>query len=156
MMAKKGINPSNVFSTNIPIEEVYTRTEADKVTDFGCDRTILSKRLNYFTMNLPLMTYWYQRYYNSVTNIDGMKSRWYMQDLALEAIEKNLKARMNFAKNYFFGGSDERPCVIEDLHIDRCLLKQSISQYGYFCPVSWKVHKKYVSCVHNPEFTVLY
>ena len=78
LLSKKGISPSNVICVNVPVEEVYARTEADKVTDFGCDRTILSKRINYLQSNLPLMAYHYEKYYNLVTNIDGTKSRWYM------------------------------------------------------------------------------
>lgn len=35
-------------------------------------------------------------------------------------------------------------------------MKQSLSQYGYFCPVSWKVNKRFVNCVHNPNLCVLY
>ena len=40
--------------------------------------------------------------------------------------------------------------------MDRCFFKQSISQYGYFCPVSWKTEKKFVLCTHLPELAVLY
>ena len=156
LMSKRGLSPSNVLMLNVPVEEVYRRTEPFKVTDFGCDRTILSRRINYLAQNLPMMAFHYQKYYNSVTNIDGTKSRWYMQDLALDALQRNLTARMNFVRDYYFGSSDQRPCVMADLHIDRCLFKQSISQFGYFCPVSWKVHKKYVSCAAVPEHCVLH
>jgi len=45
---------------------------------------------------------------------------------------------------------------MENLNIDRVLFKQSLSQYGYFCPVSWKSKKKFISCAHRPEYCVLY
>jgi adenylate/nucleoside-diphosphate kinase len=76
-----------------------------------------------------------------------------MTDLALDAIQKTLKARLEFARDFYF---QERPCVMEGLGYDRILMKKSISQYGYMCPVSWKVYKKFVNCTHRPEFTVLY
>lgn len=40
--------------------------------------------------------------------------------------------------------------------MDRMFFKQSISQFGYFCPVSWKTEKKYLTCTHLPELAVLY
>lgn len=65
---------------------------------------------------------------------------------------------MDFARDFSFreSGDEERPCVMQNLNIDRTYFKQSISQFGYFCPVSWKLEKKYVSCTHIPEYSVLY
>lgn len=40
--------------------------------------------------------------------------------------------------------------------MDRVFFKQSVSQYGYYCPVSWKTEKKFLTCTHLPEFAVLY
>jgi len=31
-----------------------------------------------------------------------------------------------------------------------------LSQFGYFCPVSWKINKSFVACTHMPELSVLY
>jgi hypothetical protein len=47
-----------------------------------------------------------------------------MEDLALESLEKVIKARLEFAKNYYFGS---RPCIMENLNYDSVLMKQSIS-----------------------------
>ena len=102
------------------------------------------------------MLYFFQKYYNSVINIDGMKSRWFMQDMALEQIQKNVEARSVFARDFFDGKSDKRPCIMENLNIVRVMMKQSLSQYGYFCPVSWKADKTFVNCGHLAEYSVLY
>lgn len=77
-MAKKGVAPQNVISLQIPLNEVYTRTEALKEIDFGCDRTILARRLEYLQTHLPQTTYFYRSFYNNVVSIDGTKSRWFM------------------------------------------------------------------------------
>lgn len=53
-----------------------------------------------------------------------MKSRWYMEDVALMAIEKVYAARLSFARDYYF---NTRPCLMESLNYDRVLLKQSLS-----------------------------
>lgn len=144
-MLKRSLHPSNVFSVNIPHEEVYKRSEPLKQEEFGCDRTILASRLRYLEEALPQTLYFFQRRYNNVTNIDGMKSRWFIQDVALQAIQANLQARMDFARDYHHGQSEKRPCLLQNMNIDRCYFKQSISQFSHFCPVSWKNEKKYIN-----------
>lgn len=86
MMAQRGLMPSTIINLNIPISEVYKRTEADQISDFGCNRQILKKRLCYLAEHRPKTLYFYHKFYNSVVNIDGLKSRWFIQDIALEAI----------------------------------------------------------------------
>ncbi len=152
-MAKLGMNPDVVFYVQVPTEEIFKRTEATKVKEFGSNRNILVRRLNNLTKNIPQTSFFYQKYYNSLVSVNGVKSRWYMEDIALNAIEKVTKARLQFARDLYF---NNRPCVMENLNYDRCLIKQSVSQYAYMCPVSWKVNKKFVNCAHKPENSVLY
>ena len=158
MMAKKGLLPSNLFILRVPIEDVFSRTAADVETVFGCNRIVLKKRLQYFMQNLHQVAFFYQKFYNNVCSIDGTKSKWYVWDTAIRAIQGNIKAKLDFARDFSFreSGEEERPCVMQNLNIDRTYFKQSISQFGYFCPVSWKLEKKYVSCTHIPEYSVLY
>lgn len=158
-MARAGVNPANVVHIRISHEEVYRRTDAAKDTDFEANRTILAKRLRYLEANMPHVAGFYQRIYNSLLEIDGFKSKWYMEDRALTAIEANLHARQLFARAYCFRGDDglpERPCELQDLHCDRALLKASLSQFAYHCPVTWKNTKELVKSTHNPENCVLY
>lgn len=35
-------------------------------------------------------------------------------------------------------------------------MKASLSQFAYFCPVTWKNTKELVKCTHDPENTVFY
>jgi len=44
-------------------------------------------------INLPLVSLFYQKIYNSLVEIDGFKSKWFMEDSAMTAIENNIKAR---------------------------------------------------------------
>ena len=155
----KGINPQNVFMLQVPTEEVYKRTESGVLTDFSCDRTILVRHLDQMSKHLPETAFFFQKYYNSLSNIDGLKSRWFTEDVTLEALEKTMKARLSFARDYFFkyiSHGEERPCVMQDLNYDRKFLKQSLSQYKYVCPVTWRQGKRFANCVQRPEFAVLY
>lgn len=133
---------------------VYKRASGDD--SFECIGDILSQRLLKASTYLPQVSFFFQKYYNSVQSIDGCRSKWYVEDKACEAIEATLKARLQFARDYYYSQSEARPCVMQSLNVDRCYMKASLSQYGYFCPVSWKVHKKFVSCCAAPENTVLY
>lgn len=152
-MAQRGIVPDNVFHLTVPIAEVYNRTVGKVQTDFNCDRSILVRRLQRQARSVPDTAFFYNKFYNNLVTINSLRSHYYMTDLALGAIEKTLKARLEFARDFFF---QTRPCVLEGLGYDRVYTKQSLSQYGYMCPVSWKVHKKFVNCTHKPENCVLY
>jgi len=159
-MARLGVVPANVFLVRVSVEEVYLRTESDKHADFGAFRTILAQRLRYLEANLPSVIAFYQRLYNSLVEIDGFKSKWFMEDRAMSAIEANLGARQGFARAYCYrageAGGEERACELRDLHCDRALLKASLSQFAYFCPVTWKNTKHLVKCTHDPENCLLY
>jgi hypothetical protein len=92
-MCRLGIVPYNSFLVRIPAEEVHKRTAARAHADFECNRTIVAKRVRYLQENLPLVSALYQKLYNSLLEIDGLKSKWYMEDRALSAIEDTLSAR---------------------------------------------------------------
>ena len=157
LMAKKSLLPSNFIYVSIPMEEVYKRTEPLQNEEIGCNRVILKRRIDYADKFLPATVYFFQKFYNCVTSIDGMKSKWFIQHVAVKAISDNLQARMTFARDYQHAGTNaERPCRINNLHMDRIFFKQSISQFGYHCPVSWRNEKKFITCTHEPELAVLY
>ena len=128
IMAKKSLLPANVIMLNIPITEVYKRTESLVNSDFGSNRLIMKRRLDYYMKNYPQMVYFFHKFYNNVTSIDGLKSKWFMEDVAVRAISDNMKARMDFSRDYQHAGSaSERPCKVANLSMDRIFFKQSIS-----------------------------
>lgn len=43
-----------------------------------------------------------------------------------------------------------------DMHVAREIMKQSLSQFRYFCPVSFKNSRTYRHASHLPECVVLY
>ena len=99
-MAKKSLSPTNVIYASIPIEEVYKRTESLQNDEFDCNRVILGRRLKYAQSSLPGTMYFFQKYYNCVTTVDAMKSKWFIEHVAIQAISKNLEARMTFARDF--------------------------------------------------------
>jgi hypothetical protein len=149
-MARSGLSPANVFYSRVSHEEVYSRTESQKGEDFAANRTILALRLRYLEAHLPHVLAFYQRLYNSLLEVDGFKSKWYMEDRAMSAIQANMDARQQFARSYCYQSADDeeeqRPCQLADIHCDRALMKASLSQFAYFCPVTWKNTKQLVKC----------
>jgi adenylate kinase family enzyme len=154
LMAQKSILPNNVLTIHVNPSVCYQRAKGDDSFDYIND--ILKLRIENTLINQPQVNMFFQKYYNSVTSIDGTRSRWFVENIALQAIEATLKARMQFVHNYYGTLSEESPCVMQNMNIDRIYLKQSLSQYRYMCPVTWKMKKTFVSCAHRPEFSVLY
>jgi len=62
--------------------------------------------------------------------VDALKSCWYVEERALEAIELTLGARMRFARDLYHKYSEtgeDRCCIVENINYDRCYFKKSIS-----------------------------
>jgi len=91
-----------------------------------------------------------------VVDIDGLRSKWFLEDKAIREISSNLEARQQFAKDYYLREKSPTPCKVRSLNIDRVLLKQSLSEFKYYCPVTWKNEKLLVKCSANKEECVLY
>lgn len=92
-MARAGINPYNVFSLKVEPEIVYQRTLSEKNSVFDYNRTIIAHRMRYLLKNLPHTSCFYLKLFNSLVEIDGMKSIWFMKDRAYEFVQANIKAR---------------------------------------------------------------
>jgi hypothetical protein len=62
----------------------------------------------------------FTKIYNNVTEIEASKSKWFLEDSALEKIEQNIQARQKFARDYTFQreGQTERPCVLANIGFD--------------------------------------
>ncbi len=97
------------------------------------------------------MLSFYRRYYGNVTEIDVTKSKWYVEDTAMASIRDNLGARQEFARDYYLREANTPPCKMRHLHMDRCLMKQSLSEFKYYCPVTWRNEKALAHCVENYE-----
>ena len=152
-LAKRGVAPTNVIFMKQSIEETFKRTHGkDK---FGSIRTILATRIKYFQENMPYIQSFYQRLYNSLIEIDSTKSKWFIEERSLAEIQKTIEARQNFSRDYHLRDTG-RSIKMKDLHMDRCLVKQSLSPFLYFCPVTWKNEKTLLKCNENTEDCVLY
>lgn len=92
--------PSNVLVLHIQPSEVYKRAKDD--ASFGCIGEILSQRVDKALVAIPQTTFFFQKFYNSVQSICGCRSKWFVEDKAMAAIEATLKARQQFSRDYFY------------------------------------------------------
>jgi hypothetical protein len=152
-MCREGLTPSNVFFVRVSVEEVYQRTLADSKDSFECNRSVLASRLRQYELNLPHVLGFFQRYYDSLIEINGFKSKWFMEDRAIAAIKDNMHSRQQFSKNLCF---PDQVCEMRHLNCDRILMKATLSMFEYYCPVTWKNTKCLVKCTHDPENSIFY
>jgi adenylate/nucleoside-diphosphate kinase len=92
-LAKRGVVPTNVFYMRQSIEETYKRTHAFAEEKFGHNRTILATRIKLFQENMPQVTAFYSRLYNSLIEIDSTKSKWFIDERCLGEIQRNIDSR---------------------------------------------------------------
>lgn len=121
-MAKRGLVPSNVFMMKQSVEETFKRTHSTAETKFGSNRTILATRIRLFQENNPYLVAFYSRLYNSVSEIDSIKSKWFIEERALGEVQKTIDARQSFARDYFLREQGSI-CKLRDLHMDKGLVK---------------------------------
>lgn len=87
------------------------------------------------------MISFYLNVYNNVVDIDAKRSKWFIEDRAMTEIARSIQARQQFAKDYNLRENAPRACKLKSLGMDRCLVKQSLSEFRYYCPVTWKNEK---------------
>ena len=70
----------------------------------------------------------------------------------MQVIEASIAAKQKFARAQCFTKAvpeKERPSELQDIYCDRCVLKASLSQFKYYCPVTWKNTKQLIKCTQN-------
>lgn len=135
----------NVESNQV---DAHKRTFNDVGKEFFADRTVLKARANYFDAFCHEVIAYYQKYYENVRNISASKSKWYMEDEALKWIEKSLQSRMRFARDMT---KKNVPALLENMTIDRTKFRINLSEFKYFCPVTWKNIKCLENCKYNRD-----
>jgi hypothetical protein len=162
-MARAGINPLNVFSLKVEPEIVYQRTLSEKDLVFDYNRTILARRMRHLLKNLTHTSCFYLKVFNSLVEIDGMKSKWFMEDLAYEFVKANFKARQDLTIALCFNSAGtgnnpltERPLEMQNLSLDQSIYKSSLSQFGNYCPVTWKNTKILLKCNQKKDTCIYY
>lgn len=162
-MARAGINPFNVFCLNVAPNIVYQRTLSEKNSVFDYNRTILARRMRHYLKNLIHTHCFYLKLFNSSVEVDGMKSKWFMEDRAYEFVKANFKARQELSIALCFNSAGtgtnpltERPLEMQNLSLDQCIYKSSLSQFGNYCPVTWKNTKVLLKCNQKKDTCIYY
>lgn len=92
-IAKKGLVPTNVFAMRVLPSEAFSRSYANINTNFGCFKEIIKSRIQTYYQNSPGAVAFYQKYYNNVVEIDGTRSKWFIEERIISEISKSLNAK---------------------------------------------------------------
>ena len=151
LLSKHGIIPDCTFYVDFAIEDAYGRSATTDGFDF--DRRVLSERIRQkWDNNRGILSY-YQLNFDNVRYIDATRSKMYIKDFCIDQIHASLRDRFNYSRDLL---DEEAVLVMENLTFPLPMLKYNHSEFGYFCPVTWKKEQRIVKCHHNLETAVKY
>ena len=147
------IVPDYVFYINMYSEQCYNRADGLTKYDFMVDPRVFSERLTTHLAENSHVCSYYEQHYGSVKYINGLKSKWYVEDTILEHVRDALLSKSDFARRIL---DPTNACILGSINVDRQLMHMCHSKYGYFCPVTWKNHATFSSSRFMEETAVIY
>lgn len=153
MLAEKGIIPDFVFYLDMHSEYCYSRVEGLSNTEFMYEDRVLSERLTRHLSENPGVMGYYEKNYGNVQYIDGLKSKWYVEDTIIEHIRNSIDSKSKFARNIL---DNTQACTLQHINVDRSLFNLCHSSYNYYCPVTWKHHQTFSNSKFMENTAVLY
>lgn len=106
------------------------------------DPRIFSQRLKHHLNENPGVISHYEARFNNISYINGLKSKWYIEDTIIEHIRQSVKSKSDFARNIL---DSSQGCSLENINISRTLFDKCHSAYGFYCPVTWKHHTTFAN-----------
>ena len=140
MLTQKGIVPDLVFYLNMFSEYCYSRVENLSSTEFMYEDRVLSERLTRHLLENPGVMGFYEKNYGNILYINGLKSKWYVEDTLIAHITNSINSKSTFARNIL---DSSKACALQYINVDRSLYSICHSKYTYYCPVTWKHHETF-------------
>lgn len=153
MLSESGIIPDFIFYLNMYSEYCYSRVEDLSNEEFMYDTRVFSERLTIHLRENPGVMAYYEKHFGNIKYINGLKSKWYVEDTIVDHIGDSIASKSEFAKNIL---DDSEACSLENINIDRDLYNLCHSDFGYYCPTTWKNHQLFENCEHKEETVVLF
>jgi adenylate kinase family enzyme len=152
-LTEYGIIPDYVFYIDVHSEKRYSRADGLAEYDFMADPRVFSERLTAHLAEKPHVLSFYEDHFGNAKYVSGLKSKWYVEDTIIDHIRSSLKSRADFARDIL---DSSKACALQNINIDRSLLSICHSNYGFYCPVTWKNHQTFSSGKNNEETAVIY
>lgn len=142
LLAAAGVVPDFVFYLNMYSEFCYSRADDLSNVEFMCDPRVFSERLSTHLKESSGVMAFFEKNYGNVKYINGLKSKWYVEDTITEHIRDSIKSKSDFAGNIL---DTSKACALQNINIDRKLYSMCHSGYGYYCPTTWKNHQTFAN-----------
>lgn len=115
-LAECGIIPDYVFYLNMYSEYCYSRIDALSKTEFMYDTRVFSERLTRHLKENPGVMSYYEKHFGNIKYINGLKSKWFIEDSMIGFIRDSINAKANFARDIL---DKTKACSLECINIDR-------------------------------------
>lgn len=135
-----GILADYVFYLNMYSEKCYSRADGVSNYSFMIDPRIFSQRLTKHLDEKSDVLSFYEHNFGNVKYINGLKSKWYVEETVIEHIRSSLNSKAEFARKIL---ETSAPCALQHINLDRSLMSLCHSNYSYYCPVTWKNHNTF-------------
>lgn len=91
MLTERGMVPDFVFYLNMFSEYCYSRVENLSNTEFMYENRVLSERLTRHLLENPGVMGYYEKTFGNVQYINGLKSKWYVEDTLIGHIKNAIE-----------------------------------------------------------------
>ena len=133
MLTSNGIVPDIIFYIDMYSEVCYERVESLSNTEFMYDPRIFSQRLRMHLQENPGVIAHYKLKYSNIRYINGLKSKWFIEDSVINSLTNVIISKWDFARNIL---DNTKGCSIQNININKNLLSQCLSGYRYYCPIT--------------------
>lgn len=148
-----GIIPDYVFYLEMDSEKCYDRVKSLSTTEFMYENRVMAERLDqHFTYKARVIGH-YEHKYGNVQYINGLKSKWFVQEKILTHIRNSIACKSKFARDI---PDPKKACALEHINFNRSLFELSHSAFKTYCPVTWKHHETFNDSKFMEKTAVLF
>ncbi|KAK7907798.1 hypothetical protein WMY93_016410 [Mugilogobius chulae] len=154
LMTSRNIIPMVVAELKIDTLEVLKRGLKDKIKPNqpylkNNSAEILHIQNSCFKQEAEFVRKYYQQQHRNWTELDGLKSKWWIWINILKEVSKSMKCIYNYLQRTHSGqaASINRLCITPEE------LQRQIGRFGFYCPVCLVVDSHLVDCSETADMT---
>jgi len=148
MLAENGVIPNPVICLTLSTSKVMER--AAKRTCFKNNFRVIKKRFE-LQPKMQEVLAWYQNTWGSVHYLTSERSKWWLEDSTMEAVNKVFEAKRKFAVALV----KKSPAEIKHVGLPRKEIASRLSKFKRFDPVVWRLAGELEHVAHS-DFVIMY
>jgi adenylate/nucleoside-diphosphate kinase len=148
ILAENGVIPNPVICLTLSTAKIMER--AAKRSCFKNNFRVIKKRFE-LQPKLQEVLAWYQNTWGSVHYLTSERSKWWLEDSTMEAVNKVFEAKRKFAISLV----KKSPAVIKNVGLPRKDIASRLCKFQRFDPVVWRLAGELEHVAHS-DFVVMY